>query len=59
MCGVINTRDDGTCVAGGWCKCNEDAIATNATWEEAMSNRFTYRVLERVNDHVIKVQFGL
>ena len=51
LCGVINTRDDGTCEVNGFCKCGDGGIATKA-------NR-GYRVLERVNDNVIKILFFL
>lgn len=55
MLGVIPVRDDGTCVPGQYCKCNDDGIATFASAEEAVTNRYTYIVLERVNDNVVKV----
>lgn len=55
MYGVLPVRDDGTCIAGEYCKCNDMGIATYATAEEAVNNRFTYIVLERVSEHVIKV----
>lgn len=51
MMGVLNTLDDGTCVAGGYCKCNNDGIATNAQ-ERGID---TYRVLERVTENIVKV----
>ena len=51
LCGVINTRDDGTCEVNGFCKCGEGGIATK-------SER-GYRVLERVNDNVVKILFFL
>jgi hypothetical protein len=56
MLGVIPTRDDGTCVAGQYCKCNDDGIATLATLEDIATNRFTFVVLERVSDNVVKVK---
>ena len=55
MLGVIPIRDDGTCLSGQYCKCNDDGIATLATTEDVITNRFTYTVLERVSDNVIKV----
>ena len=51
LCGVINTRDDGTCEVNGFCKCGDGGIATKS--EKG------YRVLERVNDNVIKILFFL
>ena len=51
LCGVINTRDDGTCEVNGFCKCGEGGVAT--------ASERGYRVLERVNDHVVKVLFYL
>lgn len=51
LCGVINTRDDGTCEVNGFCKCGEGGVAT--------ASERGYRVLERVNDHIVKVLFYL
>lgn len=51
LCGVIHVRDDGTCQQNGFCKCAAGGIAT-------LSER-GYRVLERVNDHIVKVLFYL
>lgn len=51
LCGVIHVRDDGTCEVNGFCKCGTGGIATK-------SDR-GYRVLERVNDHIVKVLFYL
>lgn len=51
LCGVIHTRDDGTCEVNGFCKCGSGGVATK-------SDR-GYRVLERVNDHIVKVLFFL
>ena len=51
LCGVIHVRDDGTCEVNGFCKCGDGGIATR-------SER-GYRVLERVNDHIVKVLFYL
>lgn len=55
MTGVISVRDDGSCIPGQYCKCNNEGIATLATNEEVVMNRFTYVVLERVTDNIIKV----
>lgn len=51
LCGVIHVRDDGTCQVNGFCKCAEGGIAT--------ASERGYRVLERVNDHIVKVLFYL
>lgn len=51
MLGVLPVRDDGTCIEGGYCKCGEGGIATSAP-ERGFD---TYIVIERVNDHVVKV----
>ena len=51
MVGVLNVFDDGTCQVGGYCKCNKDGIATVAT-ERGFD---TYKVINRVNDNIIKV----
>ena len=51
LCGVINTLDDGTCEVNGFCKCGEGGVAT--------ASERGYRVLERVNDHIVKVLFYL
>ena len=56
MLGVIPTRDDGTCIPGQFCKCNNEGIATFATAEDVAMNRFTFIVLERVSDNVVKVK---
>ena len=53
MVGVLAVRDDGTCQINGYCKVATGGIATAADSDE----RYTYRVIERVNDHVIKVIF--
>ena len=51
LCGVIHVRDDGTCQQNGFCKCSAGGIAT--------ASERGYRVLERVNDHIVKVLFYL
>lgn len=48
--GVLAVREDGTCEVGGYCTWNDDGIATSAP-----PSRFNYRVIERVNDSVVKV----
>ena len=47
MLGVLSVRDDGTCEVNGYCKCENDGIATKA--EEG------YRVIKRLNDNIVKV----
>ena len=52
MLGVLTVYDDGTCQVNGFCKCNDDGIAT------ACERGFdTYRVIERVNENLVKVVF--
>ena len=52
MLGVLAVFDDGTCQVNGFCKCNNDGIAT------ACERGFdTYRVIERINEQLIKVVF--
>ena len=55
MTGVLPIRDDGTCVIGGYCKCDKNGIATFASNTELHINKFIYRVIERVNENIIKV----
>lgn len=52
MLGVLPLRDDGTCIPRQFCKCNDEGIGTLS---ENMHDGQTFMVLERVNDHVIKV----
>lgn len=51
MLGVLPVRDDGTCLPGRFCKCGKGGIATLAE----QRGFDTYMVIERVNDHVVKV----
>ena len=52
MRGIVPVRDDGTCEAGGFCKCGIDGIATKVD-----TRGFdTYYVIERINEHVISVE---
>jgi len=49
--GVLPIRDDGTCIADGFCKCNNLGIAT-------YTNEYTlnsFRVIERVSPNVVKI----
>lgn len=48
--GVLSVRDDGTCVAGGYCVPADGGIATHS---ERVAG--AYRVLERISDNIIKV----
>lgn len=49
MLGVLSVRDDGTCQVNGYCSVADDGIAT--------SSESGYRVIKRVNDHIVKVVF--
>ena len=49
MIGVLAVRDDGTCKVNGYCQVAEGGIAT--------SSENGYRVIKRINDHVIKIVF--
>lgn len=47
--GKLVVKDDGTCVSGGFCRCNNNGIATNSL------NSTRYRVLKRLDNSHIKV----
>lgn len=49
MLGMIAVYDDGTCVINGYCKPNDNGVATKSDTG--------YRVIERVSDNVVKVLF--
>ena len=49
MLGVLVVRDDGTCEVNGFCKCGKNACATKS--------ETGYRVISRVNDHLVKIIF--
>lgn len=49
MIGVLAVRDDGTCKVNSYCQVAEGGIAT--------SSENGYRVIKRINDHVIKIVF--
>lgn len=51
MVGVLSVYDDGTCQVNGYCRCGKDGVATLA--EERTFD--TYRVIQRINDNIIKV----
>ena len=50
MVGVLSVIDDGTCQVNGYCKVAEDGTATAALTGG-------YRVIKRINDHIVKVIF--
>ena len=47
--GQIRVRDDGTCTPGGYCKCNENGVATSS--EEG------YYVMDRISENVVRILF--
>lgn len=49
LLGKLLVYDDGTCEVGGYCKPNNDGIATNS--EDG------YYVMERTNENIIKIMF--
>ena len=51
MVGVVPVRDDGTCVAGSYCRCGTGGAATLAD----MRGFDTYMVLERIADNIDSV----
>lgn len=48
--GVLPVRDNGNCQVGGYCTWGEDGIAVPTE-----PSRFNYRVIERVNDNIVKI----
>lgn len=52
MLGVLAVRDDGTCQVNGFCQVSEGGVATAA---EGYVPGLTWRVMERVNEGVVKV----
>ena len=52
MMGVLAVYDDGTCEVNGFCKCNNEGIATAC--ERGYDS---YRVIKRVNDHIVNIIF--
>lgn len=52
MRGIIPVRDDGTCIAGGFCKCGTEGVATYTSQQ----NFETYFVIERIADNVINIE---
>lgn len=51
MMGKLRVHDDGSCQVNGYCRCNDQGKAT-------ASDR-GYRVLQRINDHIIEVLFSM
>ena len=51
MLGVIPVRDDGTCMAGQFCKCKTKGIATLAS----SASPYAYMVLKRISENVVSV----
>lgn len=54
MMGVLAVRDDGTCEVNGFCSVADGGIATKA---DSFVPGMTYRVIERVNENVVKIVF--
>lgn len=54
MLGVLAVRDDGTCQVNGFCQVGEGGMATAAAGYVPGQ---TWRVMERVNESVVKVVF--
>lgn len=53
MLGVLVVRDDGTCEVNGYCKPTSGGIATYTK----ENKQCTYRVIERVNEKLVKIVF--
>ena len=51
MLGVLTVRDDGTCKVNSYARVADGGIATHST------DKNDYRVIKRVNDHLVKVVF--
>lgn len=49
MMGVLSVRDDGTCEADGFCTVAEGGTATRS--------ESGYRVVKRINDHIVEIVF--
>ena len=47
MLGKLKVRDDGSCEVNGFCKANDDGIAT--------SSNSGYRVIKRVSENIVLV----
>ena len=51
MMGKLLVRDDGTCEVNGYCKSNDEGIATKSD----SSDLTKYKVMKRVNDNIILI----
>ncbi len=51
MLGVLPVRDDGTCIAGSFCKCGRNGMATLSLHRDID----TYLVIERISDNVVSI----
>ena len=49
LLGQLAVYDDGTCEVNGYCKCSSNGIATKSD--------NGYRVIERINDNLIKILY--
>ena len=52
MRGIVRCRDDGTCIAGGFCKCGGNGIATYSSTQGFN----TYYVIERIAENIISIE---
>lgn len=50
LVGMLSVYDDGTCQVNGYCKCENNGIATASE-----KGTDTYRVIKRVTDNIVKV----
>ena len=46
MLGMLRVRDDGSCEVGGYCKVNENGIATTSESGYYVTKRFTDNIIE-------------
>ena len=46
MLGMLRVRDDGSCKVGGYCKVNENGIATASESGYYVTKRFTDNIIE-------------
>lgn len=53
MLGQLRVYDDGTCQPGGYCKCNNEGIATKCENNESAG----YYVMDRIDENVIRILF--
>lgn len=57
LLGVIVVQDDGTCEVNSYCKCSDGGIATSAKVSESSYLTPIYKVIDRVNDNLVKILF--